>query len=106
MSFLLTCVLAGVGLGRRTRGQRLDVLGAPSISLTLMSGTLLLLSGGVSSRLRRDVLVDVEHVLGVVGGLDRGQPLVVVAIAGPDAVFALVHEEVDVGATRGVGVGG
>ncbi len=51
-----------------------------------------------------DVLVDPEGVVRVVGRLHRGQPVVVVAVAGPDALPALVHHHVHVRAARRVRV--
>src|SRR5690606_9558370 len=53
---------------------------------------------------RRDVLVDAEQIGRVVLRLDRGKPVVVVPIGGSDALRALLHHEVDVGAAGGVGV--
>src|ERR1700745_3890916 len=49
---------------------------------------------------RRDVLVDVEHVVRVVALLDLGEPVVVAAVRRPDPVLALAHQEVDVAASR------
>src|SRR5690349_11219010 len=49
---------------------------------------------------RRDVLVDVEHVVRVVALLDLGEPVVVAAVCRPDPVLALAHQEVDVAASR------
>src|SRR5215471_1343020 len=45
-----------------------------------------------------DVLVDVEGVVRVVAALDLGEPVVVAAVGGFDALLALAHHEVDVAA--------
>src|SRR5215470_18938482 len=45
-----------------------------------------------------DVLVDVEGVVRVVAALDLGEPGVVAAVGGLDALLALAHHEVDVAA--------
>jgi len=49
-------------------------------------------------------LVHAEEVFGIVLGLDLGQAIVVVAIAGADAIVAFFHHEVHVRAAGAVGV--
>ena len=56
------------------------------------SGSRIVPAGGL------DVLVDMEGVVRVVAVLDLGEPVVVAAVGRFDAVLALVHQEVDVGA--------
>src|SRR6202022_626185 len=51
-----------------------------------------------------DVLIDAEQIFGVVRPLDGGQSIVVVAVARPDALLALIHHHVHVRAAGGVGV--
>lgn len=46
---------------------------------------------------RRDVLIDVEEIAGVVLGLDLSQSGIVTPISRLDPVLAFVHHEVDVG---------
>src|SRR5262245_25476269 len=48
------------------------------------------------SPLRLDVLVDPEDVVGVVGGLDGRQPVVVLPVAGAHALLPLLHHHVHI----------
>src|SRR5262245_39064141 len=50
---------------------------------------------------RLDILIQVEHILRIVPGLDRGQPLVVRAVGGTHAPALVLAHEVDVGARPG-----
>ena len=61
-------------------------------------------AGQRDGAVRLDVLVHAEEVVRVVGGLDRGQPLVVAAVGGLHPLLALVHHEVHVAAARRVRV--
>lgn len=60
----------------------------------------------VTARRRPDLLVDPEDVGAVVGSLELGQPVVVLAVGGPGPFLALVHHEVRVAGAGGVAVGG
>lgn len=49
-----------------------------------------------SHSFRTDVLVDTEEVIWIIPGFDLLQPLVIVAVGGPNSRLALFHHEVDV----------